>query len=394
MKESERTPALLRLRTLAPDRYEMEMAFSRGLYTGWFGGTNNQQLVHARFGKKRGVFLGEVTNVLRDAVVMRLEGPLKPGDGVVFDAGKPEKKEEGGRVYEVQSSKSKVQSSQFVELRFGHGNIDFSRVHVGDKLWKTDDPELNRRLRQSFAGDKSKFQRPIEIEVHGLAGKPLTLIARDESGNTARVESAMPLAKAEKKPLTEDKLREQLGRLGGTPFKLGGLKNFLTGEVILPVSELNRLRRDAVAELENCGRSRNGGNSMRVAAEVTRLILQLHLVRASSPRLLRDPELIVLVRNLSQLEAALQCGVTTVYCEFEDPKKYREAVRLCRESRDEGREQAAGESSTLDSRPSTIFVAPPRIFKTGEDWTLEQVRSCNADGYLVRNYDHLEIFRQ
>ena len=49
------------------NRYEMEMAFSRGLYTGWFGGTNNQQLVHARFGKKRGVFLGEVTKVLRDA---------------------------------------------------------------------------------------------------------------------------------------------------------------------------------------------------------------------------------------------------------------------------------------------------------------------------------------
>jgi len=37
-------------------------------------------------------------------------------------------------------------------------------------------------------------------------------------------------------------------------------------------------------------------------------------------------------------------------------------------------------------------VAPPRIFKTGEDWTLEQVRSCNADGYLVRNYDHLKYF--
>jgi putative protease len=35
--------------------------------------------------------------------------------------------------------------------------------------------------------------------------------------------------------------------------------------------------------------------------------------------------LIVLVRNLPQLEAALKCGVTTVYCEFEDPKKYREA---------------------------------------------------------------------
>ena len=55
-----------------------------------------------------------------------------------------------------------------VELGFGHGDIDFSRVHVGDKLWKTSDPELDRRLRQSFAGDAPKFQRPIEMEVHGV----------------------------------------------------------------------------------------------------------------------------------------------------------------------------------------------------------------------------------
>ena len=40
--------------------YDLEMAFSRGLYTGWFRGINNQELVHARFGKKRGVYLGEV----------------------------------------------------------------------------------------------------------------------------------------------------------------------------------------------------------------------------------------------------------------------------------------------------------------------------------------------
>ena len=93
------------LAELAPpnERYDMEMAFSRGLHTGWFGGTNNQQLVHARFGKKRGVFLGEVTRVLREGVTLRLEGPLKPGDGVVFDAGKPEENEEGGRVYEIRS---------------------------------------------------------------------------------------------------------------------------------------------------------------------------------------------------------------------------------------------------------------------------------------------------
>ena len=97
--------------------------------------------------------------------------------------------------------------------------------------------------------------------------------------------------------------------------------------------------------------------------------------------------LIALVRNLPQLEAALQCGVTTVYCEFEDPKKYREAVTLFHTARG----CAVSQPSTLNPQPS-IWVAPPRIFKPGEEWTLEQVRSCNADGYLVRNYDHLKFF--
>ncbi len=81
-------------------------------------------------------------------------------------------------------------------------------------------------------------------------GKPLTLIARDKLGNIAKLESTMPLVPAGKQPLTTGRLSEQLGRLGGTPFKLGELKNHLIGDVLLPLSELNRLRRSAVTELE------------------------------------------------------------------------------------------------------------------------------------------------
>src|SRR5712691_3081454 len=54
-------------------QYEMEMAFSRGLHTGWFRGINNQELVHARFGKKRGLYLGAVTRVQGDKVFVCLE---------------------------------------------------------------------------------------------------------------------------------------------------------------------------------------------------------------------------------------------------------------------------------------------------------------------------------
>jgi putative protease len=365
-------------------KYELEMSFSRGLFTGWFGGVDNQKLVHARFGKKRGVYLGEVKKIVRDGVIIDLHAPVKLGDGIVFDAGKPDEKEEGGRIYEIQEPRFKITGEKLTELRFGYGNVDFLRVHVGDKLWKTNDPELDKQLRQTFEGDKIRFQRPIDIEVHGLAGKPLTLIARDEEGHVVKVESAMPLAKAEKLPLTEEKLREQLGRLGGTPFKLGALKNFLSGEVMLPVSELNRLRRDAATELEelraqpkrwqlNEGR-RRGDESL--TEKVNERLL------TSSPT---NPELIVLVRNLAQLDAALKCGVTTIYCEFEDPKKYREAVTTFHTA------CGCAVGSPGSARPS-IFVAPPRITKMGEEWILNQVRSCNADGYLVRNYDHLKFF--
>ena len=128
--------------------------------------------------------------------------------------------------------------------------MNFRRIKVGDKLWKTNDPELDKRLRQSFEGDKIRYQRPLHLEVHGLVGKPFTLIARDELGHVTQIDSNVMLVQAEKQPLTTERLREQLGRLGGTPFALGELKNNLSGDVMLPVSELNRLRREAAAELE------------------------------------------------------------------------------------------------------------------------------------------------
>ncbi len=359
----------------------MEMAFSRGLYTGWFNGNNNQKLVHARFGKKRGVYLGEISQIEGERVMLELQAPVKPGDGVVFDAGHPEQKEEGGRVYEVRRPKSEGRNAQSAILSFGRGDIDFSRVHVRDRLWKTSDPELDRRLRQSFEGEQPHFQRPLHMEVHGRSGQAMTLIARDEQGHVARLDSSMPLTQAERRPLTKERLREQLGRLGGTPFRLGELESRLEGQVLLPVSELNRLRREVVSELEalrskpkrwtvECGMKRSEVRSQR--SEFGRD--QSRLTSAAT-----QAELIVLVRNLSQLEATLSCGVETIYCEFEDPKKYRDAVSHFR-------------NSAFRTPHSALFVAPPRIFKMGEEWILKQVRSCDADGYLVRNYDHLSFF--
>jgi putative protease len=356
----------------ASARYDLEMGFSRGLYTGWFRGINNQELAHARFGTKRGVFLGAVTQVGRENVTLRLQAPLKPGDGIVFDAGRPDEKEEGGRVYQVDTNAGET------TLRFGRGDIDFGRVQAGQLVWKTNDPELDRRVRQSYEGDQIRFRRPLHLDVHGHAGSPLTLVARDEEGHVAKVESATALAVAQKQPLTTEKLRDQLGRLGGTAFELGDLDNRLEGAVILAVSELNELRRQAVADLD-----RQRARPKRWA--LTKFQIPDLRPPGSPAAVAAEPELIVVIRHLRQLEAAWAAGARTIYAEFEDPKKYREAVQQFR---------GLQRTSNLESETSnsSLWVAAPRIFKPGEEWILKQVLSSEADGYLVRNYDHLQWF--
>ncbi len=145
---------------------------------------------------------------------------------------------------------------------------------------------------------------------------------------------------------------------------------------MLPVSELNRLRREVAGQLESL---RATPKLWTLHPPKTAGACSRNLQMAEAPAN-TAPELIVLVRNLAQLEAALRCGTQTVYCEFQNPKNYREAVAMARRT-DGGATPARA-----------VWVAPPRIFKMGEEWILNQVRSCDANGYLVRNPDHLKFF--
>ncbi|AMA08919.1 U32 family peptidase [Picosynechococcus sp. PCC 73109] len=349
------------------EKYQLEMAFSRGLYTGWLDGIDNQSLVHGRFGKKRGVFLGEIKQI-RDGrdkqVILHLEAPLKAGDGVVFDQGKPADREQGGRVYAVETQ------GKDTIVTFGRRDVDLRRVRVGDRLWKTSDPELDKKLRQTFTSEKIQFQRPITIEIHGEIGKKLTAIARDGQGNIVQVRSEILLDTAIKKPLTTERLTEQFGRLGNTPFYLQNLENNLLGKAILPVSELNRMRRDLVSQLETL-RAQPKRWQLNSNASYRSLLPTVEKIAPQAA------QIIVLVRNLAQLKAVLKANIQTIYCEFENPINYREAVKLVKET---------------EQQPE-IWVAPPRIAKPKESYILDQVISSNADGYLIRNYDQLKFFK-
>ena len=74
---------------------------------------NHRELIDGRSPKSRGTRVGVVVARTRQGIVIEVEtasyaqsgaacAPLKPGDGVVFDEGRPEQEEQGGRVFSVE----------------------------------------------------------------------------------------------------------------------------------------------------------------------------------------------------------------------------------------------------------------------------------------------------
>ena len=233
----------------AADRYQLEMTFSRGLYSGWMHGVNHQELVSARYGKKRGPLAGRIARVGRDYVEFAPEIPLKPGDGLVFDTGGDTNAEQGGRIFQIQGQR----------LFFQHGHIDFAQLKAGHRVWKTDDPELDKRLRQSFTGRIEPRRRmAVDLRVSGSAGRRT---AGAVAPFAASGEISIPLQVARTAPLSTEKLREHLGRFGESGYALGEFENLLEGEVILPIGELNRLRRELVFQLDAEREVRRGAKS-------------------------------------------------------------------------------------------------------------------------------------
>ncbi len=367
----------------AADRYQLEIAFSRGLHTGWLHGVNHQTLVPARFSTKRGPLVGVIKSVSFDHVVVAGATSIKAGDGVVFDTGGNSDNEQGGRIWEVRDG----------ALFFQRGQIDFAKLKAGDRVWQTSDQILTRDLRRTFTGDIPLPKRRLDFLVTGKADAPLTIEA-----NGVRVHSAMQLQTAYKRPLNTPMLRDQLGRLGETDFELGEIINKVAGQVILPVSELNRMRRDLVAKLPAAATAEVRPPVPPVLAELLAAIADgtpanlevgrdRRARRDANPRSAQrsdptnapsnaaaDPQLIVLCRTMEQLHAALAAGMKTIDVDFEDLRRYPEAVAAAR-----------GQAE--------VWLATPRIQKAGEQGFFELIAKAQPTGVLIRNLGGLDFFR-
>jgi putative protease len=343
---------------------QLEQVYSRGLGPWFLTGTDHQSVVRGRAPRHRGVCMGRVAQVSEQSIVIEpgeanAVAPLKPGDGVVFDAAdwrSPEEKEEGGRIFQVERRGANL------ELRFGNGAIDVRRIRRGDLVWRTHDPDIDKAARPYLDAAVPLRKQPVRVRAIAREGRPLeTEWIAGKSRVT--VASDAPLGTARNRALDEEYLRAQLGRLGNTPYELADIELEVEGAPFAPASLVNDLRRRAVDRLQE---------------EQSRVGLPACPAERSSaapvPTQPGPATLHLLVRTPAQLDAAIALRPASITLDYLDLYGLKPSLDRIR---------AAG----LQPR-----VASPRVLKPGEERIVNFLLSCECP-ILVRSAGLLHALR-
>jgi len=359
------------------EEIQLEQVYSRGLGDYFVSGTNHQTVVKGRSPRHRGVLAGKVLRILPDRVIVATEptliaAPLKAGDGVVFDAAgwrSPEEHEEGGRIYQV----TQLREDQ-LELRFGNGALNSLRIKPGDFLWRTDDPDLDKVARPFTQATTPVHKQPVNLRVMAHAGKALEVVweLAEHQEVSVTVRSDEPLPSAQNRAIDAAYLREQLGRLGNTPYELATIELDLDGRPFAPSSLLNALRRQAVEMLsEQQSRPSQPIINDPLATLETALA---NIPSAHMPGALDAPQLHLLVRKPEQLEAALTLRPASITLDYLELYGLRPAVERIR---------AAG----IKAR-----VASPRVLKPSEQRVIHFLLKLDCE-IVVRSSGLLEALQ-
>ncbi|HET7623286.1 MAG TPA: DUF3656 domain-containing protein [Gemmatimonadaceae bacterium] len=231
---------------------ELVQIFSRGFTGGMYGGRAGRDYVTRDQPDNRGIPLGKVVGRERGALIVQLSEALETGDGIALEPPPGVTGRTFG--FSVQSARSLASREGGVRQVVSPATGAIPSHVDGWSVVRTAQAALTRRSRESYASlvaAPAQHRTRIDVRAFGSAGGPLKLLftAGDEAVD---VRSEIELAPATRRSTDQARLREQLGRLGETPFALGAVDDAgLAPGLFIPVSELNSMRQRAVAELAN-----------------------------------------------------------------------------------------------------------------------------------------------
>ena len=228
------------------DRIELEQVFNRGGFTtGYLLNKPGKDILSGEIPKHQGILIGRIVGRDEDKryVDIELSSKLSLGDGIEI-----RNMQLPGNVVTYMKNKGKkvVIGEKGDMLTVGY--ID-GEVSIGDAVYKITDKELMKKAQITYLQKPSR-KVLVNLEFTALRNKTAKLVIEDIDGNIVEAESFNPPEEALTRALTIETVKDQMVKTGGTPFSVGKTKINIDEGISIPVSELNRIRRDAMEKLE------------------------------------------------------------------------------------------------------------------------------------------------
>ena len=323
--------------------------FTKGLLLGDVG----KDVMNSQLPNNQGLYVGTVIDYNRKAkrLKIKLANILKKGDGINLGGGTI------GRIIKNGNIETIGYKGETIELDF------VGEARKGQIVFKTSDTELMDRVQATFTQDKEFVKNIIDAKITIKLGQKPILTLKDRNNNKATIEGDKIVEEAMKVALSQEKVETQLRKLGNTPYELDKLEIYLDEGVSLPVSLLNQMRRDCIEALDN----------ERVSIKGRQFKNKVVKYKPTKYNRNQSPEISVKVKNLEQLESALECGVDKIY--YEDTNTIDKAMSLA-----------------MKYNKKVIYSAP-RIIRNKEYNHLSKAINAGVQSVQVGNYGSIDYFK-
>ena len=323
--------------------------FTKGLLLGDVG----KDMMNSQLPNNQGLYVGTVVDYNKKAkrLKIKLANTLKKGDGINLGGGTI------GRIIKNGNIETIGYKGETIELDF------VGEARKGQIVFKTSDSELMDRVQATFTQDKEFVKNIIDAKITIKLGQKPILTLKDRHSNEATIEGDKIVEEAMKVALSKEKVETQLRKLGNTPYELDLLEIELDDNVSLPISLLNQMRRDCIELLDKERVSIKNRKYKNKTVKYKPVLYNRN----------KQQEISVKVKNLEQLESALECGVDRIY--YEDTNTIDKGMSLA-----------------MKYNKKVIYSAP-RIIRNKEYNHLAKANNAGVESVQVGNYGSIDYFK-
>lgn len=220
---------------------ELKTIFNRGFTTGHLFNCTEEELMNTKSPNHIGLQIGKVIEVTKDKIKMKLDKPLNQQDGIRFlNSNK-------GLIVNYLYNKNKKLVNTATDICYIDNKIGLTE---NDIVCKTIDYNLNKSLKEL-----PSRKIPVTITVEAHISKNLSIELIDDQNNKISLQGNI-VEKARTEAITQERIKQQVSKLGNTPFECQNVHLKCDEEIFISIKELNDIRRSAVEKLikkrQNC----------------------------------------------------------------------------------------------------------------------------------------------